>query len=54
MIPQNMSMDVNASCVSGSSRDDCIEKIQNNKADLVTLDGGNIYSAGKLTVYPED
>ena len=33
-------------CVEGSSYDDCATKIKEDKADLVTLDGGRVYAAG--------
>ena len=45
-IALNKSLDVSASCVEGSSYDDCAAKIKDNKADLVTLDGGHVYAAG--------
>ena len=42
----NKSLHVSASCLGGSSYDDCAAKIKDNKADLVTLDGGHVYAAG--------
>lgn len=44
---QNMTLNVKASCVDGTDADDCMEKINKGEADLVTLDGGNTYSAGE-------
>ncbi|CAJ1050673.1 LOW QUALITY PROTEIN: serotransferrin [Xyrichtys novacula] len=35
------------SCIRASSTTDCIEKIRANRADIVTLDAGEIYSAVK-------
>ncbi|XP_068721818.1 melanotransferrin-like [Montipora capricornis] len=44
---KNASMEVTALCVVGISADDCATKIKNNEADLITLDGGRVYDAGK-------
>ena len=38
---------VNFSCVRGSNAVDCMKKIQSGLADLITLDGGEILTAGK-------
>ncbi|XP_067898550.1 melanotransferrin [Heterodontus francisci] len=35
-------------CVSGDNPNDCMEKIKNKDIDAVTLDAGQIYTAGKL------
>ena len=35
------------SCVQGSNAVDCMKKIQSGLADLITLDGGEILTAGK-------
>ena len=49
-IALNKSLDVSASCAEGSSYDDCAAKIKDDKADLVTLDGGRVYEAGTRLV----
>ena len=46
MTAQNQSLDVK--CVNTSSHEKCIEKIKSKEADLVTLDGGDVYTAGKI------
>ena len=45
--------DVTASCVQGGSAIDCMKKIKNGEADLITLDGGEIYRAGNIPVAKE-
>ncbi|XP_068721820.1 melanotransferrin-like [Montipora capricornis] len=44
---QNASMEVTTLCVVGTSADDCVDKIKNNEADLITLDAGRVLDAGK-------
>ena len=48
-IARKKSMDIHLSCVLGNNSDDCVTKIKNNDADLKTLDGGRVYSAGKMS-----
>ena len=50
MTAQNQSLEVTVECVSESTPEVCIEKIKNGRADLVTLDGGDVYIAGKLRI----
>lgn len=42
-------LSVTFSCVRESKAVDCMAKIQNDRADLITLDGGEILTAGKQT-----
>ena len=44
---QNASMEVTTLCVVGTSADDCVDKIKNNEADLITLDAGRVLDAGR-------
>lgn len=46
----NMNQTVTVECVTASTPEVCITKIKNNEADLVTLDGGDVYIAGKLRI----
>ncbi|XP_078356190.1 ovotransferrin-like [Oculina patagonica] len=39
--------DSTPSCVQAANAIECMKKIQNGDADLITLDGGEIYKAGK-------
>ena len=43
-------LSVDFSCVQGSKAVDCMEKIESGKADLITLDGGEIFTAGNQTL----
>ncbi|XP_061594643.1 melanotransferrin [Cololabis saira] len=44
---QSKGLTPSISCIDGESVTDCMDKIKNNLADAVTLDGGDIYTAGK-------
>ncbi|KAK2574286.1 Melanotransferrin [Acropora cervicornis] len=46
-VAEKLSMNVTFSCVMGENADDCMKKIKVGSADLVTLDGGDIKTAGK-------
>lgn len=43
-------LSVDFSCVQGSKAVDCMEKIKSGQADLITLDGGEIFTAGNQTL----
>ena len=45
-----MNWEVQFSCVIGSSLDDCMDKIKSGSADLITLDGGHIKTAGNSSL----
>ena len=45
-VAEKRSMNVTFSCVNGTSAEDCMMKIKAGSADLVTLDGGDIKTAG--------
>ncbi|XP_067053786.1 melanotransferrin-like [Acropora muricata] len=44
---QEASISITTDCVEGADYDDCATKISKNEADLVTLDGGRVFEAGK-------
>ena len=44
---------VNASCVQDNSTINCMKKIKNGEADLITLDGGEISRAGIIVIVKE-
>ena len=43
-------LSVDFSCVQGSKAVDCMKKIMSGNADLITLDGGEIFTAGNQTL----
>ncbi|XP_015772337.1 PREDICTED: melanotransferrin-like [Acropora digitifera] len=45
-VAEELSMNVTFSCVNGTNAGDCMTKIKAGSADLVTLDGGDIKTAG--------
>ena len=45
-VAEKLSMNVTFSCVMGANADGCMKKIKDDSADLVTLDGGDIKTAG--------
>ena len=45
-VAEELSMNVTFSCVNGTNAGDCMTKIKAGSADLVTLDGGDITTAG--------
>ncbi|XP_020628634.1 melanotransferrin-like isoform X1 [Orbicella faveolata] len=44
---RNVSLEVAVECVHANTHEECITKIKSGQADLVTLDGGDLYEAGK-------
>ena len=50
MTAQNLSLDVAVECVSAITPEECIAKIKSGKADLATLESGDVYAAGKLRI----
>ena len=45
-VAEKLSINMTFSCVTGTSPTDCMMKIKAGSADLVTLDGGDIKTAG--------
>ena len=45
-VAEKLSLNVTFSCVTGTSAEDCMMKVKAGYADLVTLDGGEIKTAG--------
>ena len=46
-VAQMVGAEITPNCVDGNDVDGCMKKIKNGEADLITLDGGEIYIAGK-------
>lgn len=46
---QEAKITVTTDCVDGASYDDCVTKISSSAADLVTLDGGRVFEAGRMS-----
>jgi len=46
-VAEQAGVNVSASCVDGINAEGCMKKINEGTADLITLDGGEIYTAGK-------
>ncbi|XP_056419183.1 melanotransferrin [Hyla sarda] len=44
---KNQSLNPSIQCVSANNQEDCMRMIQQKEVDAVTLDGGDIYTAGK-------
>ena len=49
-VSSELNITLQASCVQGSNAIDCMQKIKDGQADLITLDGGEIYEAGIATL----
>ena len=50
MTARNLSLEVAVECVAASTPEECITKTKDGQADLVTLDGGDVFEAGKLRI----
>ena len=51
---QEAKITITTDCVEGANYDDCATKISKNEADLVTLDGGRVFEAGRMSTRPFD
>ena len=49
-LASKLSLEFQFSCVNGSNPDDCMAKINSGSADLITLDGGEIQTAGNSSL----
>ena len=44
---KNIDIAITPGCVKAGSAVECMKKISDGDADLITLDGGDVYKAGK-------
>lgn len=51
---QEAKISITTGCVEGTTYDDCAAKISKSEADLVTLDAGRLFEAGKMSTRPFD
>ena len=51
MTARSLSLEVVVECVAASTPEECINKTKAGQADLVTLDGGDVFEAGKLRIF---
>ena len=51
MLANKLNMQVQFSCVIGPTPEDCMMKIKSGSADLITLDGGDIKTAGNILIH---
>ena len=51
---QETNIGITTECVHGADSDECATKIDNKEADLVNLDGGEVFKAGRMSTRPFD
>lgn len=49
---KEVNKNITTDCVEVASYDDCATKISKTEADLVTLDGGRVFEAGRVSTRP--
>lgn len=45
---------ITTGCIEATTYDDCVANISKSEADLVTLDAGRLFEAGKMSTRPFD